>query len=114
MASPRPSDPPTSNGFPVTTPNLLRPFSTENSSAIHAMIWGLVYTSGAGMSFSGPTIGSTARMYPRDNSSNSRGLNSFESTITPPLAPPRGIPTTAHLIVIHMANAFTSSMSTSG
>lgn len=39
-------------------------------------------------------------------------VNSFLSILIPPFAPPNGTPTTAHLNVISMANAFTSSMST--
>src|SRR6266446_4472261 len=34
--------------------------------------------------------------------------------MTPPLAPPKGIPTTAHFHVIHIASALTSSSVTSG
>ena len=34
--------------------------------------------------------------------------------ITPPLAPPNGIPARAHFHVIHIASAFTSSSVTSG
>ena len=38
----------------------------------------------------------------------------FGSTMTPPLAPPYGMPTTAHFQVIHIARALTSSRVTSG
>jgi hypothetical protein len=38
----------------------------------------------------------------------------FGSQITPPFAPPNGIPMSAHFQVIHIASAFTSSRVTSG
>ncbi len=48
----------------------------------------------------------------------SRSFSSIESflgsTVTPPLAPPNGMLTTAHFQVIHMASALTSSRVTPG
>jgi hypothetical protein len=38
----------------------------------------------------------------------------FGSQTMPPLAPPKGIPISAHFQVIHIASAFTSSTVTSG
>ena len=54
VASSRPSEPPIASGLPVTTLSTEYPLFIENVSKIHAMIAGLVPTSGAGMSFSGP------------------------------------------------------------
>ena len=53
-ASTRPSDPPTSTGLPVTAAGTEWPECIEIVSMIHAITWGLVPMSGAGMSFSGP------------------------------------------------------------
>ena len=47
-------------GFPVTTPGLSTPVSTEYVSTNQPIICALVPMSGAGMSFSGPMIGKTA------------------------------------------------------
>ena len=55
VASLRPSEPPRLIGLPVTTPGTVYPACIEYVSIIQAMIWALVLTSGAGMSFSGPT-----------------------------------------------------------
>ncbi len=62
VASLRPSDPPTAMGLPVTTPNWFFPLMMEYSSIIHAIIWPVVYTSGAGMSMSGPMSCQSARI----------------------------------------------------
>ena len=73
------------------------------------MIWALVLTSGAGMSFSGPTRTSISVKKRRVRPSSSFWLSCLGSTMTPPLPPPYGMPTTAHFQVIHMARALTSS-----
>ena len=70
-------------------------------------------TSGAGMSFSGPTRISISVKYRRLSASSSFMDSFFGSTMTPPLPPPYGMPTTAHFQVIHIARALTSSMETS-
>ena len=54
VADSRPSDPPSSIGFPVTTPGVAWPTPVEYWSMIHAMICEFVPTSGAGTSLSGP------------------------------------------------------------
>jgi hypothetical protein len=74
----------------------------EYVSKIHAITRPSVPTSGAGMSFSGPIslmISSDIVL----------GLQT-----TPPLAPPNGIPDSAHFHVIHIASDLTSSSVTSG
>jgi hypothetical protein len=43
-------------GLPVTTPVAVAPVFIEYVSIIHAMICGLVFTSGAGMSCCGPMM----------------------------------------------------------
>ena len=78
-----------------------------------AMIWGVVLTSGAGMSRSGPTS-TEISVKKRRLSASSSFIESFlGSTTTPPLPPPYGMPTTAHFQVIHIARALTSSIETS-
>ena len=57
VAAPRPFDPPTDRGFPVTTPGTEYPTFMEYVSMIQAMIWSSVPMSGAGMSRSGPISG---------------------------------------------------------
>ena len=60
----RPSVPPLATGLPVTTPFTLcfcaAPTMFEYVSIIHAMVWLLVPTSGAGMSYSGPMFSPSA------------------------------------------------------
>ena len=80
---------------------------------IQAMTWALVLTSGAGMSFSGPTRTSISVKKRRLRPSSSFWLSCLGSTMTPPLPPPYGMPTTAHFQVIHIARALTSSSETS-
>ena len=80
---------------------------------IQAMTWALVLTSGAGMSRSGPMSTSISVVKRRVSPSNSFWLSFFGSTMTPPLPPPYGMPTTAHFQVIHIARALTSSSETS-
>ena len=55
-----------------------------------------------------------ASTYPRERRSSSCSESSFGSTVTPPLAPPNGIPSAAHLKVIQKASDWTSSMLTFG
>ncbi len=50
VASVRPSLPPSSMGFPVTTSGTEYPCMTLYVSMIHAMVWASVYISGAGTS----------------------------------------------------------------
>ena len=85
----------------------------EYVSIIQAMIWAFVLTSGAGMSFSGPMRTSISVKKRRVSASSSFWLSFLGSTITPPLPPPYGMPTTAHFQVIHIARALTSSRLTS-
>ena len=73
------------------------------------MTWALVFTSGAGMSRSGPMSTSISAVNRRVRRSSSFIESFLGSTITPPLPPPYGIPTTAHFQVIHIARALTSS-----
>ena len=61
-----------------------------------AITWALVLTSGAGMSFSGPTRISISVKKRRLRASSSLIESFLGSTITPPLPPPYGMPTTAH------------------
>ena len=75
-----------------------------------AMIWGVVLTSGAGMSRSGPMRTSISVKNRRLRPSSSFCDSFLGSTMTPPLPPPYGMPTTAHFQVIHIARALTSSM----
>ena len=81
---------------------------------IQAMVWSLVFISGAGTSFSGPMKSMISEVYRRVIRSNSPRLIFLGSQITPPLAPPKGIFTTAHFQVIQLASARTSSRFTSG
>ena len=73
-----------------------------------------MFTSGAGISCFSPRYLYSPRIYPRDNLSNSPLDNSLGSTITPPFPPPYGRLATAHLNVIQIDNAFTSSPVTCG
>ena len=54
VASRRPADPPISSGLPVTTAVSVWPTCMLYVSMIHAIVCSLVFTSGAGTSFSGP------------------------------------------------------------
>ncbi len=56
VASRRPSEPPISTGFPVTTAVTVWRLCMEYVSMIHAITRSLVFTSGAGTSESGPKI----------------------------------------------------------
>ena len=54
VASLRPSLPPMESGFPVTTASAVYPWCIEYVSMIQAIVCAFVFTSGAGMSRSGP------------------------------------------------------------
>ena len=75
---------------------------------IQAITCGLVLTSGAGMSLWGPMMTLMLVAKRRVRPSSSRCDSCLGSTATPPLPPPKGMPTTAHFQVIHMASARTS------
>src|SRR2546425_12643344 len=96
-------------GLPVTTPGWATPLFIEIVSMIHAIVWLSVYTSGAGMSFSGPMMIEISDAYRRVMRSSSSFDISFGFQMTPPFAPPYGMPTTPHLHVIHHGGAPTSS-----
>src|SRR5256885_10527222 len=100
VASSRPSEPPMTSGLPVTTPGWANPLFIEIVSMIHAIVWLSVYTSGAGMSFSGPMMIEISDAYRRVMRSSSSFDISFGLQITPPFAPPYGMPMTAHFQVI--------------
>src|SRR5580692_2040247 len=114
VASLRPSDPPIEIGFPVTTPKDECPLVMEYVSIIQAIVCESVYTSGAGISCSGPMIGRISAANRRVMRSSSDLLIRLGSQITPPFAPPKGIFTVAVFQVIHIASAFTSSSVTAG
>src|SRR5205807_9917518 len=59
VALERPLLPPMASGLPVTTAGTEYPLAIETVSMIHAIISGVVLTSGAGMSLSGPDRKST-------------------------------------------------------
>ena len=83
-------------------------------SMIQAMIWPSVFTSGAGMSRSGPIRIEISVAKRRVMCSSSERERACGSTMIPPLAPPKGMLTTAHFQVIHIASALTSLSETSG
>ena len=82
-------------------------------SIIQAITWALVLTSGAGMSRVGPRSLEILSMKLRATRCSSASLCLSTSMSTPPLAPPKGMPTIAVFQVIIEASARTSSMSTS-
>src|SRR2546427_8013870 len=112
VASSRPSEPPMTSGLPVTTPGWAKPLFIEIVSMIHAIVWLSVYTSGAGMSFSGPMMIEISDAYRRVMRSSSSFDISFGLQMTPPLAPPYGMAMTAHFHVIQQERARTSSRET--
>ena len=63
VASVRPREPPSSTGFPVTTADECCPVIIVTVSTIQAIVDSSVFTSGAGMSFSGPMSGRIAAVY---------------------------------------------------
>ena len=103
-----------SSGLPVTTPSATRPLFIEYVSKIHAMVSPFVFTSGAGMSTSGPISFTISLAKRRVIRSSSPFDIDFGSQAMPPLAPPKGMPVRAHFQVIHIASARTSSRVTSG
>ncbi len=88
VASSRPFEPPIASGLPVTTPGTAKPLFIDMVSMIHAIVWLSVYTSGAGMSFSGPMMTEISEAYRRVMRSSSSFDISLGLQITPPLAPP--------------------------
>src|SRR5579884_679009 len=60
------------------------------------MVWPLVFTSGAGISLSGPMMIEISVVKRRVRCSSSVWLSRSGSTTTPPLAPPKGRPMMAH------------------
>ena len=66
------------------------------------------------MSFSGPISLMISDVYRRVMPSSSRTESFFGSQITPPFAPPKGMPISAHFQVIQIDSARTSSRVTSG
>src|SRR5437867_12086282 len=64
------------------------------------------------MSRNGPTISLMSEKNVLESLSSSCLDRSFGLTVTPPFAPPNGMPATAHFHVIHIDNAFTSSIVT--
>ena len=113
VASARPKLPPSCNGLPVTTAGVEWPFNMLYVSIIQPITSAFVPTSGAGISRSGPMIGEIIEVKRRVSRCNSDKESVFGSTAMPPLPPPYGISATAHLKVIHAANALTSSSFTS-
>src|SRR2546422_11550041 len=107
VASSRPSEPPMTSGLPVTTPGWAKPLFIEIVSMIHAIVWLSVYTSGAGMSFSGPMMIEISEAYRRVMRSSSPFDISFGLQITPPFPPPYGMPLNPHLQVIQHERART-------
>src|SRR5580704_15457838 len=69
---------------------------------IQAMVCSLVFTSGAGTSFSGPMNSMISEVYRRVMRSSSPRLMALGSQMTPPLAQPKGIFTRAHFIERHL------------
>ena len=60
VASLRPWLPPTAIGLPVTAAGMECPALIDIVSMIQAITWGVVLTSGAGMSYSGPILAPSA------------------------------------------------------
>ena len=99
--------------MPVTIAGVW-PCSLPYSSIIHAIVCAFVPTSGAGMSRVGPSTFSILSMNERVICCSSTSSHAEVSTLTPPFAPPNGMPATAVFQVISVASARTSSRSTSG
>ena len=79
---------------------------------IHAIIWGFVLISGAGISISGPITLIISAVNLRVNLSSSLFESLLGSTHTPPFAPPKGRFSRLFFQVIHIARALTSSRKT--
>ena len=101
-------------GLPVTTAGTVWPLCIEKVSIIQAMVCEFVYMSGAGISRSGPRMIEISEVKRRVMRSSSSCDSDLGSTVIPPLAPPKGMLTTAHFHVIHIASALTSSIVTPG
>jgi Na+/H+-translocating membrane pyrophosphatase len=101
------------SGFQVKLQGEFTQASLEYSSIIQAIICGLVLTSGAGTSVSGHKYLNNSLTYHLESLSNSHDDNSFGFTIIQPFHHQSGISATAVLKVIHIDNAFTSSLETS-
>ena len=93
----------------MTTPSTECPTFIEYVSKTQAITCEFVPTSGAGMSFSGPISLMISVVYRRVRRSSSLDDSCLGSQTTPPLAPPKGSPISAHFHVIHIASALTSS-----
>jgi hypothetical protein len=83
-------------------------------SKIQAITAGVVPTSGAAMSFSGPISLTISDVKRRVIRSSSPGDRLFGSQLTPPFAPPNGRLISAHFQVINIANALIWSSVTCG
>ena len=90
--------------MPVTA----SPLTIEIVSMSQAITLASVFTSGAGMSRSGPSIEAMPSAYRRVSRSSSVTDSVLGSTWTPPFAPPNGTSTTAHLSVMSAARAMIS------
>jgi hypothetical protein len=102
-------------GLPVMSPGWWLPWLIVSySSSIQIMCWGVVMTSGAGTSVNSPMLRAIWRTHPRQICSCSRMLRWCGSQTTPPLPPPRGMSTSAHFQVIHIARARTVSIVSCG
>jgi len=88
VASLRPNDPPRGIGLPVTISMTDLPSSIVTVSAIQAIVWALVLTSGAGISRLGPRMGRMAVVKRRVRRHSSFCDITEGSQSTPPLAPP--------------------------
>ena len=101
MASVLPEIPPLFTGFPVTQAHALRSvgFSLRNSSAIHAISRSPVPTSGAGTFWDGCIKSLLANSWVNRLVilSSSSSDHFFILIIRPPLEPPKGTSTKAHL-----------------
>ncbi len=114
----RPSVPPLATGLPVTTPFTIcfcaDPTMFMYVSIIHAMVWLLVPTSGAGMSYSGPMFSPRACVKRRVIRWSSCLETECGSNLMPPLPPPNGRRIKDDFHVIIAASALTSSSATCG
>ncbi len=110
----RPRVPPTAIGLPITEPGMVWPRCIEKVSIIQAMVCDPVFTSGAGMSFSGPSRMPISVANRRVNPWRSFSLSRRGLTRTPPAAPPNGMRTSAAFQVFSIARARTSSRSRFG
>ena len=112
VASVLPAIPPLLTGFPVTQAHAFKSvgFRRLYSSAIHAISLSPVPTSGAGTFWEGciKSLFASSCANRLVILSNSSGFQSLGLIINPPLDPPKGTSTNAHLYVISAARASTS------